>query len=321
MARLSPIAVLAIASLGMTGCAEGWETVSGHRFRDGLLEHPYATIKTLWILEDPMLVLRTDPPRDPDERADAMRRLKEPIYNGGTQEDQDIIINILTRAATADNSPVLRLEAITALGRFHDPRVAGILITAYQTAHGRRAFDPSPPRPESVVLNAGMSAGRAPTAPNSKAPSFDWTVSPIGFQPEWITAVRSRSLESLGRTNTEDAARFMAAIVGGGGADVAPDGSEDRDIRLAAVRGLGFCRNPLAVQTLVQVLNQTTGVSPNLQDTAMIGRTNEGLVRLTGKKLPPDAQQWNAVAQAGIVVVPEPGWWENTIVQVSAWVK
>jgi hypothetical protein len=319
--RLSPIAGFAIVSLGLTGCAADFETITSHRFRDGLLEHPYATTLTLWVQEDPMLVLRTDPPRDPDERAAAMHRLKEPIYNHATMEDQDVIVNILSKAAISDNSPVLRMEAIDALSRFRDPRVAGILMTAYQSAHGRKAFDTAPPRPESVVLTAGLSAGRAPTASGNKPQAYDWTKSPSGFQPEWVTAIRCRILESLGKTNREEAANFLAAVAGGAGVDIAPEGSDDRDICLGAVRGLGFCRHPKAVVYLAQVLTQRTSLSPNLQDTAIIGRANEGLVRLTGKKLPPDAQKWNEVVQAGVVVVPEPGWWENTIVQISAWTK
>jgi HEAT repeat protein len=305
----------------MTGCAGGWETLTSHRFRDGLLEHPYATVRDFWIPEDPMLILRTTPLRDPDERALAMQRLKEPIRNNGTQEDQDVIINILAKTAKSDSSPVLRLEAIGALGRFQDPRVASILMSAYQTAHGRRAVDPEPPRPEPVALTVGLSAGRAPTALGGKSTATDWTRSPIGFQPDWVAAIRCRIAETLGRTGRDDAADFLAAIAGGAGQDVAPEGSEDRDVKLAAVRGLGQCRNPRAVLALAQVLNRATSVNPSIQDTAMIGRTTEGLVRLTGKKLPPDPQQWNEVVQAPIVIAPEPGWWENTIVQVSAWIK
>ncbi len=321
MVRLLPIAGFAFVSLGLTGCAGDWETITSHRFRDGMLEHPFATMQTLWVVEDPMLVLRTDPPRDPDERAAAMHRLKEPIYNHYTQDDQDIIVNILAKTATSDYSPVLRLEAIGALGRFKDPRVAGILMTAYQTAHGRKAFDPAPPQPQPIVVTAGMSAGRAPTATGNKPTAYDLTRSPTGFQPEWITAIRCRTLEMLGRTNRPEAAEFLAAVAGGAGTDIAPEGSEDRDIRLGAVRGLGLCRHPNAVRYLAQVLNQSTSVSPNIQDTAMIGRANEGLVRLTGKKLPPDAQQWNAVVKGEIVIAPEPGWWEEAIVQVSGWMK
>lgn len=323
MLRLLPIAVSVVASLGLTGCVGGWETVTSHRFRDGMLEHPLETTKSLWVLEDPMLVLRTDPPRDGDERADAIHRLKEPILNKGTQEDQDIIVNVLAKTATSDPSPVLRMEAIGALGRFEDPRVAGILIVAYKSAHGRRGFEPPPvPQSKPDVIVAGLSAGRAPTSLGGR--TADAIRSPAdyqGFQPEWVTAIRCRAADSLGHTSRPEAAKFLAAIAGGAGVDIAPEGSEDRDIRLAAVRGLGRCRQPEAVIALAQVLNQATSVTPNLQDTAIIGRTHEGLVWLTGKKLSTDPQQWNEVVQAGVVIAPEPSWWEQTIVQVSAWVK
>ena len=108
MLRLLPIAGLAIVSLGLTGCAADWDMITSHRYRDGILEHPWASYKQLWIEEDPMIVLRTDPPRAGDERAAAMYHLKEPILNKGTQEDQDIIINILAKAAMSDSSPVVR---------------------------------------------------------------------------------------------------------------------------------------------------------------------------------------------------------------------
>jgi hypothetical protein len=319
---LLTIAGVVIASLGLTGCANDWDTLTSHRFRDGLLEHPYDTVKGFYFPEDPMLVLRTDPPRDPDERADAMRRLKEPIRNNGSQEDQDIIINILAKTARSDSSPVLRLEAIGALGRFQDPRVGQILMVAYQSAHGRKAIDPPPPsHSQSLVLTSmGTSAGRSPTSMRDR-PVTDWTRTPIGFQPDWVTAIRCRIVESLGRTGRDDAADFLIAIVGSAGKDVAPEGSEDRDIKLAAVRGLGLCRNPKAVIALADVLTRETSVNPSVQDTAMIGRTTEGLVRLTGKNLPPDAQQWNEVARGPIVIVPEPSWWDNTVTQVSGWFK
>ena len=54
--------------------------------------------------EDPMTVLR-NPHRDGDEKAKAMRRLKEPLRANGSQQDQDEAIDILGRAATADPSP------------------------------------------------------------------------------------------------------------------------------------------------------------------------------------------------------------------------
>ena len=69
-----------------------------------------------------------------------MRRLKEPLRDNRTQQEQDAVIDVLARAATSDPSPVLRLAAIEALGRFEDPRAAGILVIAYQNAHGRNVY-------------------------------------------------------------------------------------------------------------------------------------------------------------------------------------
>ena len=56
-------------------------------------------------------------------------------------------------------------------------------------------------------------------------------------------------------------------------------------------------------------------------DTAIIGLRNEGLVKLTGKQLPPDPKQWNAVVQAGFEIAPEPTWWQNTVEQAVRWVN
>lgn len=325
MLRLSPIAGIAIVTLGITGCATDWDTLTSHRFRDGLLEHPWTTSKQAFVPEDPMLVLRTEPPRDGDERAAAMHRLVEPLRNRGTQEDQDIMVNILATAAVSDASPVLRMEAVTALSRFEDPRVVGILITAYQNAHGRSDLDPEPlrlPKLEPITKAGASSAGRAPTKSKpGLGADFDPTRQPTGFQPEWVNIIRCRIVEAIGRTNRPEAAKFLATVAGAAGKDIGPDGSEVRDIKLAAIRGLGQCRQAESVIALTQVLNQETSVKPVLQDTAAINRATEGLVRLTGKKLPPDSQQWNEVVQAGVVIAPEPPWWEDAVVQVSAWLK
>ena len=44
-------------------------------------------------------------------------------------------------------------------------------------------------------------------------------------------------------------------------------------------------------------------------------------MKLTGKKLPPDPQQWNEVVQAGVILAPEPTWWDNMVEQAARWVK
>src|SRR5262249_55413937 len=138
--RVYFLAGFAVASLGFAGCVGTWDTITSRRFRD----HPFLTMQHMVQPEDPVLVLRSDPPRDPDERAEAMRRLQEPIRNKWAQEEQDAIIDILARAAISDPSPVMRMEAVGALGGFEDPRATGILMTAFQTAHGRREGEAAP---------------------------------------------------------------------------------------------------------------------------------------------------------------------------------
>jgi hypothetical protein len=314
VSRASFLAGFVVASLGLTGCAGTWDTLTSRRFR----EHPLVTMQQMVSPEDPVVVLRANPPRDGDTRAAAMRRLKEPLRNKGTPEDQDAILDILARAVISDPSPVLRMEAVGALGRFEDPRAAGILIAGYQAAHGRREGEASPPRTQSTnpeVIQTGLSAGRTPTRALERFP----ITGPTGFPPEWVNSIRCRVLDSLGRTNRPEAAQFLAVVAGGAGRDIATEGSDDPAIRVAAVRGLGKCRQPESVVALAQVLNAE--VSKPQQDTAIIGRTHEGLVRLTGKRLPPDPEKWREVVLAGVEIAPEPSWWDNAVEQAVQWAR
>jgi len=249
--------------------------------------------------EEPLVILRADPPREGDERARAMHRLKEPLAAGLTQQDQDEIIDLLARAATNDASPVLRIAAIEALGRFEDGRAPGILMVAYQKAHGRAEGTPDPLRPESGLQLAGGPNGRAPGRLASLVP----LTGPTGFSPETVEAVRCRTLESLGHTNRSEVIQFLGAVAAGPTAQSAPEGADDREVRLAAVRGLAKCRQPEAVAALSRVLTAESG-----KDTALVGRAHDGLVHLTGKRLPPDPNKWNEVVQAGVTIAPEPTW-------------
>jgi hypothetical protein len=309
--RFPFFAGFAVASIALAGCAGTWDTLTSKRFRD----HPQATIKKMWSPEDPVAVLRANPPRDGDERADAMHRLKEPLRNAGTRDDQDTIIDILANAAQYDPSPVIRMEAIGALGRFEDPRAVGILIAAYQNAHGRKPSEPAPqPLPNDTgVIQTGASAGRKPTHGIERFP----ITGPTGYPPEWVASIRCCALDSLGRTQNPEAAKFLAAVAGANGHDIAVEGGDDRDVRIAAIRGLGRCRQPESVVALSHVLASEI----DKPDTAIIGRAHEGLVRLTGKQLPPDPQQWNEVVQAGVVIAPQPTWWDNVVEQAVRWVK
>ena len=71
----------------------------------------------------------------------------------------------------------------------------------------------------------------------------------------------------------------------------------------------------------MRALAQVLSAERDKTDTAIIGRTHEGLVRLTGKRLPPDPQQWNEVVQAGVVLGPEPTWWDDAVENAVRWVR
>lgn len=301
MFRVLPIAGFAVASLGLTGCAGTWDTITSQKFR----KDPWTTTKRMINPEDPVQVLLSDPPHDGEERAQAMRRLKEPLRDNRTQQEQDAVIDILARAATSDPSPVLRLSAIEALGRFDDLRAAGILVIAYQNAHGRPPGSAAPAALDRGIIPAGgasRNAGRGTTADR-----FPLT-GPTGYPPDTVSAIRCRSLEALGRTSRPEAVRFLASVATGAKADAAPEGADDPEVRQAAVRGLGHCRQPEAVGALAQVLAAESG-----KDHVMVAWAHDGLVRLTGKRLPPDPQQWDALVQAGVVIAPEPTFIQNAI--------
>lgn len=307
--RAAKIAVTATVLLS-TGCASMWDAVTSRRFR----EAPLKTVGNVISPEDAMVVLRADPPRPGDERAKAMHRLKEPIRNKGTQEDQDQIIEILARTATNDNSPVLRFAAIEALGRFEDPRAIGILMTAYHRADGRTDSTPNAPNGNDIVPIGGLSAGRAPTRTGLEA--YAQLRGPTGFAPDTVSALRCRCLESLGRTQKPEAARFLAAVAGAGGPNIKAPGSEEPEVRQAAVRGLSECRQPEAVAALAEVLKHESG-----KDVILARQSHTGLVKLTGKRLPPDPEKWNEVVQAGVTIAPEPTWVEQVIQNANFWEK
>ncbi len=287
MYRVLPIAGVVLVSAGLTGCAGALDTVTSRRFR----QEPFNTTYRMIRPEDPLAVLRADPPRSGDERAKAMLRLQEPLAQGLTQQDQDEIIDTLARAATNDPSPVLRLAAVEALGRFQDQRAAGILMLAYQNAHGRTE--------EAAIPTARVPGGRAALAV------------PTGFLPEVTSAIRCRVVEGLGRGGRPETIPFLAAVASGQTPGNAPEGADDRDVRLAALRGLGQCRHPDAATALAQIMTTEHG-----KDAAVVGRAHDGLVRLTGQRLPADPAQWNRVVQAGVVIAPE----ESVVDQAVNWV-
>jgi len=79
-----------------------------------------------------MVVLRDS--TDGDQRATALRSLREPLQNGLGQKDQDAYVQILSTAATTDKEPLCRMAAIKALAHFKDARAIPALIQADQKA-------------------------------------------------------------------------------------------------------------------------------------------------------------------------------------------
>jgi HEAT repeat protein len=110
---------MGVLTLGLCGCANLWDELSSHDFK----------FNSLFSSPDPLTVLSES--SDGNERAKALAALREPLQNGGTQKDQDKLIEILTTAATRDHTALCRMSAVRSLGRFKDPRAAQAIEAAY----------------------------------------------------------------------------------------------------------------------------------------------------------------------------------------------
>jgi hypothetical protein len=126
--------VLAACLAGLSGCAGFVDEVTSRDF----------DFKTMFTRPSPLVVLQKS--TDGNQRAKALACLKEPLQNGGNQKDQDVIVLILTTAATSDRQPLCRLAAVKALGHFKDPRAVDTLKKVY--------YDDKPFAPEqNTIIN------------------------------------------------------------------------------------------------------------------------------------------------------------------------
>jgi hypothetical protein len=114
------LAWAAALGLGLCGCGTFWDDVTSRDF----------SMRNLFVKKDPVEVLKEDK-LDGDARQRALGALHEPLRNGGSQQDQDIIVNLLVEAATKDAHPLCRLAAIRTLGKFKDPRAAETIEIVY----------------------------------------------------------------------------------------------------------------------------------------------------------------------------------------------
>jgi HEAT repeats len=113
---------LAWLAVAVCGCVHSLDEMTARDFK----------FSQTFTRTDPIVVLRDS--TDGDQRARAMRELKEPLANGGSQKDQDAVVEILTTSATKDKEALCRMAAIKALAKFKDARAIGALIQADQGA-------------------------------------------------------------------------------------------------------------------------------------------------------------------------------------------
>ena len=254
---------LMVATVGLTGCASTWDTMTSRRFRD-------VPFGTMFGSEDPMTVLRENP--DGEARARAMRNLKEPA----AEPEQTEAIEILSVAATSDPSPLVRVAAIDALGRFQDSRAVEQLAHAYHQASAKPA-------------------GQKPGANDRLG-----LRGPQGFPSDQVANIRGRAIESLAKTGRPEAVGFLAEIASAPPTEF-DDPMERNAVRQRAVAGLAKIRDKEAVAALAKVLTAEQG-----KDVTLTNLAHGGLVELTGLKHPADAAAWNEVVQAGFEIAPEP---------------
>jgi len=109
--------------VGLSGCRETFDEITSRDFhvKEFFSKPP-----------DALVVLRDN--KDGDKRQKALRRLTEPLANGGTQQDQDVVVTILVTAASKEKEALCRLAAVQTLGKFKDPRAVEGLKNAYYAA-------------------------------------------------------------------------------------------------------------------------------------------------------------------------------------------
>lgn len=275
--------ILMLLACASSGCAGTWDTLSSRRFRQNPIAALYPT-------DDPLTVLRTSP--EGDERARAMKRLKEPIRHGGTSADQDEAISLLRDAACADPSPVVRIAAIDALAKFTDERVPSVLAAAYHQGDG---LPPGAMKPARKRLDADD--------PIMLAERYSLR-GPQGFSDDVVSAIRSRAITALSATGSAEALAVVAAAARG-------EGDVDHDTQLAALRGLASLRHADSVPVLVEVLKREKG-----RDPALTSRAHESLVLLTNRAYPADPEAWESALQSGTATVAAE---QSFIQQVGAW--
>jgi HEAT repeat protein len=194
------------------GCAGFWDEVTSRDFK----------ITEVFSKPAPLTVLQTS--KDGDKRARAYAALREPAQHGGTREDQEMVLRLLTTASAEEHHVRCRLAAIEALGQFKDTRAVDALKNAYAEANNR--------------------AGN--------------------FAPEQASMVRCQVLTALGQTTNPAAVDFLVQVIRQPPSDfksAEKDRQQLLDERIAAARALGHFRQPQATEALLTVLRQEKDIA------------------------------------------------------------
>jgi HEAT repeat protein len=229
-----------------SGCANFIDKITSREFRAKDLVHR----------QDPVTVLRTS--TDGDARAQAMHRVKEPLKHGGGQTQQDEIVQILTESATTDLRPICRLAAISALGRFEDPRCGAVLLQAYQ---GAATF---PTETASTIRCEAMTALGHKNSPDG-----------LALLTQVATAAKTPAAKPDTKLVGYEADEELMKLLGGSDAD----SQAARDGRLAAIRALGLTKNPQAIEVLTPLAED--------RDIAIRDCAREAIRHIKGEKTGP----------------------------------
>jgi HEAT repeat protein len=236
-----------LASLFSPGCANFWDEITDRNFE----------FKSLYTKPNPYVVLHDS--TDGGKRAKALRSLHEPSQFGGTAEEQETVVKILTTAAVSEHTAVARMAAIEALSKFKDPRAADALIAAYYAADKYRTVNGDD----------------------------------IKYPGEMANTLRCQSLQALGRQGNPKAVEHLVTVLKQPPARGAePDKQMVMDERIAAARALAKFHDPRGEEALLNVMKSEKDIA--LKDCA-----HESLQAATGKKLPADPEAWGNVLNTG----------------------
>ena len=208
-ARLHAVLPATMLALSAGGCASFWdEAFSRERDLHGYFNPP-----------DAMTVIRES--TDGERRAKAMASLREPTQHGGSAQDQEVCIQILTTAARADRDPLCRLGALQALAHFKDPRAAATLEEVYK---------------------------------QTKLPfTQDFNT--------MLRQTALRSLEKVGSENSRQLLILVARQPSPAHDASSVDRQQTQDEKLIAIRALGQYHQPECIETLVYILESEKDIA------------------------------------------------------------